>query len=337
MEVLKKDARLLLAKSEAAFWKALDGERPDLILLDVRFGGSDGMEILRRARQRADTGDVPVIMMTSPNDLAEIESLESGAADFFSKPLKANLLRSRVLAHCARSVKLLEERQAREDLLRENRQQSLEIGAIKEATIMALVNIACVRDNETGNHLLRTQAYVKLIANRMVEKGSAELTSAQIEMMSRCAPLHDVGKVGIPDRILLKPGPLDAEEFEVMKTHAKLGHDALSSVVETAQSSDFLMTAMEIAGAHHEKWDGSGYPQGLAGARIPLSARIMACADVYDALISERPYKKAFSHQKALEIIEQGKGRHFDPDVVEAFMDIAERVKEVASELADKA
>jgi putative two-component system response regulator len=201
-----------------------------------------------------------------------------------------------------------------------------------------MASLAETRDNETGNHIRRTQNYVKALALKLQNhpRFASELGDATIEALYKSAPLHDIGKVGIPDRILLKPGKLDADEFEIMKTHTTLGYEAiLHAERDIAFESDFLRYAKEIAYGHQEKWDGSGYPRGLQGEAIPLSARLMALADVYDALISRRVYKKAFTHEQAIGIIMEGRGKHFDPDIVDGFLCITDEFRSIASQHAD--
>ncbi|KXF81728.1 HD-GYP domain-containing protein [Enterovibrio coralii] len=213
-----------------------------------------------------------------------------------------------------------------------------EINKARDATIIGLSTLAEVRDNETGAHILRTQCYVKALAIQMrkTPKYAEYLSDETIDLLYKSAPLHDVGKVGIPDAILLKPGKHTDEEFEIMKTHAQLGADALSITEKNADGIAFLQFAKEIAATHHEKWDGSGYPKGLAGEDIPLSGRLMALADVYDALISKRVYKPAFSHEKAKSIILEGNGTHFDPAVVDAFLVCEKEFTEIADRYRDK-
>lgn len=208
----------------------------------------------------------------------------------------------------------------------------------RDATIVALASLAEARDNETGAHIKRTQYYVKALADHMsrLPEYQAELTPQTIDLIFKAAPLHDIGKVGIPDSILLKPGKLTDDEFVIMKTHAQLGADALQEAVESVSDNAFLRHAQDIAANHHEKWDGSGYPMGKSGEQIPLSARLMALADVYDALISKRVYKPAFSHDKAKGIILEGAGRHFDPQVIEAFLACEEAFVEIAQIYQDK-
>ena len=208
-----------------------------------------------------------------------------------------------------------------------------EVEQMQDATILALASLAETRDNETGAHILRTQQYVKVLAEHLKDhpRFASVLSESMIELIYKSAPLHDAGKVGIPDAILLKPGRLTDEEYDVMKQHPMIGSQALTTAQATLGASSFLSVACEIMETHHEKWDGSGYPDGLAGNDIPVSGRLMALADVYDALISERVYKPAFSHQQAREIIIEGSGSHFDPDVVEAFLALEDAFQEIAA------
>ncbi|MCW9055181.1 MAG: HD domain-containing protein [Gammaproteobacteria bacterium] len=213
-----------------------------------------------------------------------------------------------------------------------------ELQKTQDVTIISLASLAETRDNETGAHILRTQRYVKAIARAVQHhpRFSNQLNDEIIELLYKSAPLHDIGKVGIPDRILLKPEKLDNDEFEIMKTHATLGNEALKQAEEELGGTSFLSYAREIALTHHEKWDGSGYPEGLKGDEIPLSGRLMAIADVYDALISKRVYKPAFTHEEAMKIIKQGKGSHFDPDLIEAMLNIEDKFISIAKQYADK-
>lgn len=213
-----------------------------------------------------------------------------------------------------------------------------EVQTTRDVAIVSLAALAESRDNETGAHILRTQEYVKALAIHLSssEKFSSLLTPSYIDLLYKSAPLHDVGKVGIPDAVLLKPGKLTDEEFDIMKGHPQIGADALSIAERRMGSSSFLKLAREISLSHHEKWDGSGYPNSLSGESIPLSGRLMALADVYDALISKRIYKPAFSHEKAKGIILEGRGQHFDPEVVDAFLSVEEEFKQIAAHYKDK-
>ncbi|MCM2331932.1 MAG: HD domain-containing protein, partial [Pseudomonas sagittaria] len=209
---------------------------------------------------------------------------------------------------------------------------------VQDVTIEMMASLAETRDNETGNHIRRTQNYVRTLARHLQQhpRFSAFLTDTHIELLFKSAPLHDIGKIGIPDSILLKPGRLDQHEFDVMKTHAALGAEAIARAEQHAgREIPFLRIAKEIAHSHHEKWDGSGYPQGLIGDEIPVAARLMAIADVYDALISSRVYKAPMSHEEATKIISAGRGCHFDPDMVDAFLELQEAFQQIAARYAD--
>jgi putative two-component system response regulator len=226
-----------------------------------------------------------------------------------------------------------------EFLVREIDRRTRELQIVQDVTIMAMASLAETRDNETGYHVKRTQWYVKELALKLREhpRFAPALTPNDIDLLFKSAPLHDIGKIGIPDHILLKPGKFTPEEFEIMKRHTTIGHDAILAAESRLNiPNSFLRVAREIAHCHQEKWDGSGYPRGLKGEEIPVSARLMAVADVYDALISPRVYKPPFSHEKAVEIISQGVGSHFDPDVVAAFLEISIRFQEIAGHFTDK-
>ncbi len=297
--------------------------RPDLILLDIMMPEMDGFEVLHRLRANPATREIPVIFVTALDDRqAEVQGLEAGAVDFISKPFLPAIVLARVATQ-------LELKRARDRLRDENLWLEQEVNRrmeenaqIQEVSIRALAHLAEIRDLETGNHLLRTQGYVRALADRLRHhpRFAAILTDRYIEVLVRSAPLHDIGKVGIPDQILLKPGRLTPDEWEIMKTHAALGSDAIAwAEHSTPRRLEFLALAREIARWHHERWDGTGYPDGLSGEQIPASARLMALADVFDALVSVRVYKDAIPYPKARAIIDQGRGTHFDPDVVDAF------------------
>jgi putative two-component system response regulator len=312
---------------------------PDLVLLDVVMPEMDGHETCRRLKQHPGTADIPVIFLTSriePED--EEMGLSLGAADYIAKPISPPI----VLARVATQLSLKNARQFLQDQNRHLEhlviERTRQVMQMQEATILAMASLAETRDNETGNHIRRTQAYVAALARRLRDhpRFRAVLSDDNIDLLYKSAPLHDIGKVGVPDRILLKPGKLDAEEFELMKLHTVYGRDAILAVEKhLGGSNGFLTFAREIAYSHQEKWDGSGYPQGLQGDAIPVSARLMAVADVYDALISRRVYKPAFSHEEAVGIMRQGHGTHFDPDILDAFLQIEEDFRAIAHRYRD--
>jgi putative two-component system response regulator len=308
----------------AALRHAIQEPRPDLILLDVMMPDMDGFEVLDRLKADPATRDIPVVFLTALSEADDEErGLALGAADYVTKPIKPSVVLTRVRTQleAKRGRDLLRDQNAFLENEVERRRSENEL--IQAVSIRALTHLAETRDRETGNHILRTQGYVRVLARRLRNhpRFSTTLSARYIDLLVRSAPLHDIGKVGIPDYILQKPGPLVAREWEVMKTHARLGADALELAERDLQQSDgFLVLAKEIARGHHERWDGKGYPDGLAGDAIPLSARLMALADVFDALISRRVYKTAMAPADAREIIAAGRGTQFDADVTDAFL-----------------
>ncbi len=353
-ELLHSQYRVLAATSGEAALRVAGGQpRPDLILLDVMMPGMDGYEVLARLRQDAATRDIPVVFLTALSGAQDEENgLHLGAADYITKPIKPALVLARVETQLVakRARDWLKDQNA--ILEAEVARRMIENDLTQRVSIRALAHLAETRDPETGNHILRTQSYVQRLANglRRNRRFEAILTDRYIDLLSRSAPLHDVGKVGIPDLILLKPGPLTPDEWVVMQTHAKLGSDAIEQAERDIEMSlEFLVLAKEIAHWHHEKWNGRGYPDGLAGEDIPISARLMALADVFDALVTPRVYKSAMPFTEARDIIAGERGGHFDPDVTDAFLAgfddfvaIAERYRDVlgsaeaAAELAPR-
>jgi putative two-component system response regulator len=339
-ELLTPLYRVRAAVSGAAALRIAASEpRPDLILLDVMMPGMDGYEVLARLREDPATRDTPVIFVTAM-DATEDEQhgLDLGAVDYITKPLRTAIVLSRVHTH-------LELKAARDQLRHHNHFLEAEVARrmgenqiIQDVSIRALANLAETRDPETGNHILRTQGYIEALARQLQShpRFSGFLTERTIAALVKSAPLHDIGKVGIPDHVLLKPGRLDAEEWGVMQGHARLGSDAIEGAErESHHAVEFLVLAKEIARWHHERWDGSGYPDGLKGDAIPVSARLMALADVFDALINRRVYKEPMSLEQARAIIVEGRGSHFDPDVVDAFVAIFDQFRAIALRYRD--
>ena len=315
------------------------GPLPDLVLMDVVMPDMDGYAVCRALQADARTAELPVIFLTASNDVAdEVKGFESGAVDYITKPISPPTLLARVKNHLLLTEARRYLRTQNEELERRVGHRTQEIGMLQEATIVALASLAETRDNETANHVRRTQRYVRILAQELQKQTrfAKFITPEWLESLFRSSALHDIGKVGIPDRILLKPGKLTDAEFEIMKTHSRLGSDAIAAAERHLESSStFLAMAGEIALSHHEKWDGKGYPLGLSGEDIPLAARLMALADVYDALISKRVYKPAFPHEKAVAIIREGRGNHFDPVLVDAFEQVCEQFRQLALELPD--
>ena len=283
-----------------------------MVVSDWSMPNIDGLELTRRLRRGGFGGYIYIIMLTSRDTAdATVEGLRAGADDFISKPFDPAELIARI--HVGQRVLQLETR---------------------EALIFSLAKLAESRDLATGQHIERVQEFSRCLAVTLsLQAKFADVITPQfIHLIHQTSPLHDIGKVGIPDNILLKPGRLTAEEFEVIKTHPVIGAETLQGAIDRSPGASFLQMAHEITLSHHEKYDGSGYPHGLAGDAIPLSARIVALADVYDALTSDRVYKKAFSHAKAADIIVSDREKHFDPDVVDAFVDSAKRFQEIVQE-----
>jgi putative two-component system response regulator len=260
--------------------------------------------------------------------------------DYITRPINPQILLSRVKAHLAGSSRAQALRVDNEYLEFEVSKRARELAAMQQVTILAMASLAEVRDQDTGNHLRRTQNYIRALSNHLRHhpRFSSYLTSSVIDLLFKCAPLHDIGKVGIPDRILLKPGRYEPHEFVIMKNHPALGYEALLRAEKAAgEPMEFLEIAKQIVYSHHEKWDGSGYPQGLGGEAIPIPARLMALADVYDALVCQRVYKAGMRHEQAVQIIVEGRGMHFDPDVVDAFLELELEFQEIALRFADSA
>jgi putative two-component system response regulator len=327
----------------------------DLILLDVLMPEVDGFEVCRRVKADHRLRNIPVLFLSSLESAAdEAAGLSLGAEDFIHKPFSPPVVLARVQNHLkiSRMTRLLKNRnEDLEQLVVERTHQILEqseelmrqkqeVIVAQGATITAFCSLAEARDNETGNHIRRTQHYVKTLAEQLRDhhRFRDQLNDEVIQLLFKSAPMHDIGKVAIPDVILHKPGKFDPEEWAEMQRHCEYGRNAIAQAeVELGQErSQFLRYAREIAYCHHEKWDGSGYPQGLKGEDIPLSARLMAVADVYDALISERVYKPAYPHEQAMAMILEGRGTHFDPDMVDALMEIAPSFKAIAQRFSDE-
>ncbi len=331
----------LVAKNGQQALKRASGDpAPELILLDIMMPDMDGYEVLQRLKSDPKTGHIPVIFVTARGEVDdETKGFDLGAVDYITKPFSPPVVKARVRTHMAltRAQHQLEEYS--HTLEEKVAERTRELALTQDVTIHSLASLAETRDNETGNHIRRTQHYVQVLAEELSKhpKYKRQLDDATIQLLFKSAPLHDMGKVGIPDDMLLKTGKLTDAEFAIMKTHTTLGRDAITIAEGSLGSGDsFLRFIREIAYTHHEKWDGSGYPEGLAGEEIPLAGRLMAIADVYDALISKRVYKPAFSHEKAVSIIEQDKGGHFEPEIVEVFLSITESFQEIARKFSDQ-
>jgi putative two-component system response regulator len=340
VDLLKKDYKTVVAKDgEQALRRARATPPPDLMLLDVVMPGMNGYEVCRQLKEDPVTRDIPVVFLTIKSEVDdELRGFELGAADYIAKPMSPPIVVARVRTHLALS-------RARRTLAEQNRlleahergPSGQTLSRAYDAALFALATLAETRDAAGGRHVRRIPRYLGALAERLRghPRFAAELDAAAVDLLFRTAPLHDIGKAGVPDRILLKPGPLGPEEWQEMQRHARYGHDALLRAERELGAGPFLSTARAMALNHHERWDGSGYPQGLAGEAIPLAGRLMAPADVYDALTRRVCYRGPIPHERALEVIRQGAGSHFDPDVAAAFLALGDEIRRIATRYAD--
>ncbi|MBF0097583.1 MAG: two-component system response regulator [Magnetococcales bacterium] len=333
--LLRESYRVKVANNGFRALELAKSAPPDLILLDIMMPEMDGYEVCRRLKATAETKRTPVIFLTAKIAIEDEElGFAVGAIDFIHKPISPAIVIARVRAHLESKSwqNFLEDRNGL--LQKEVEKRLAEVHHLRDALMFSMISLAEFRDECTGNHILRTQEYVRLLAERLAQRPSHStlLTPPFIADLVKSAPLHDIGKIAIPDHILMKPGKLTAAEFEIMKSHAARGHEILKRSGQfLGEQASFLSMAMDIALYHQEWWNGSGYPEGLAGQRIPLSARLMAVADVYDALCSVRPYKRAMTHVQAVVILQEGSGRHFDPELIDVFLELSQEFVEVAS------
>jgi len=338
VEVLGDEYELSVATDGISALDNVRKEAPDLILLDIMMPKMSGFEVCYYLQLNAKTREIPIIFLTAMADIeSKSKGFQSGAVDYIIKPFEVMEVKARVKTHLMLRLARLELSMQNEILEEKVKRRTEELDLTQETTIDAMAVLAEYRDPETGSHILRTKNYVRLLAVelRKKEKYQTIFDDKTIDMYYKSAALHDIGKVGIRDEILLKPGKLTKEEFEEMKKHTIIGYEAIQGAARRLGENSFLRYAMEFARYHQEKWDGSGYPDGLDGENIPLPGRIMAVADVYDALISKRVYKPPFSHKKAVFTIINESGSHFDPEIVEAFCEIENDFRNIALAYAD--
>lgn len=316
--ILRGLYRVIIATNGADALALANQNTVDLILLDVMMPDLSGYEVCQRLKSNMVTRDIPVIFVTSLGDQCdEARGLELGAVDYLQKPCHADIVRLRVKIH-------LENHNQNLALERRVSERTLELENSRKEVVRRLGRAAEYRDNETGMHVIRMSKVSRLIAL------AAGISAKQADLLLDAAPMHDVGKIGIPDHILLKPGGLDSQEWDLMRTHSQIGADIIGD-----HDSDLLRLARSVALTHHEKWDGSGYPQGLAGEAIPIEGRIVAIADVFDALTSDRPYKKAWSTHQAIEYMKSQSGIGFDSRLLECFLSILPEVEQVRARFSD--
>jgi putative two-component system response regulator len=316
--VLEDYYRIMTMPSASKMFTFLEKVIPDLILLDIEMPEMDGFGALERLKTASEWSEIPVIFLTGRND-AEVEArgFEMGAVDFITKPFSAPVLINRIKTHL--------------DIDEIIRERTAKLHGLQNSIVAVLADMVETRDKGTGGHIERTSMYIKVLIKEMKERGlyADEMRGWDVEKIISSARMHDLGKISITDIIVNKPGKLTDDEFEVMKSHAREGERIIDEIISRTGEGDFLVNAKVFAGTHHERWDGKGYPRGLQGTEIPLQGRIMAIVDVYDALVSERPYKKAFSDEEAISIIMQNSGTHFDPQIADLFYEARDHIKAV--------
>ena len=307
--------------------KALEKKSADLILLDVDMPEMDGFDVIQRIKSNSERAHIPVIFLTAKSDSAsELEGLSLGAVDYITKPFSPPLLLKRIELH----LRLEEFNKNLQNMVDEKTKTVLEL---QNVVLGTMANLVECRDEVTGGHIERTQSYLRILLEALYQSGSRrrEVSAWDTELLIQSAQLHDIGKISIDDNILRKPGKLTPEEFGKIKEHTEVGGRIIEGIKLKTSQQAFLEQAGILALTHHEKWDGSGYPNALKGMEIPLQGRLMAIADVYDALISDRPYKDAFTHEQAVEIIKKDSGRHFDPDLVTLFLSVSDEFSQVST------
>ena len=349
-DLLKTFYEVYPVQSAAGLFELLEDVTPNLILLDIEMPEVNGYEALRRLKADKRYADIPVIFLTSKSDAeSEMEGFDLGASDYMTKPFSGPLLLKRI-SHQLLLVQQRNELLAKQaeliasqaklkgyadNLEMRVKEKTAEVTDLQNAIIATVADLVEFRDEFTGGHINRTQRYLQVIIDEMIAEDiyTDEVSKWNMEFFHPAAQLHDVGKIGISDTILNKPGKLDSEEFEIMKSHVTIGVDAIERIMSETREHVFLNHALLITGTHHEKWDGTGYPVGLRGLNIPIEGRLMAIADVYDALISVRPYKNAFTHEEACKIIEDSAGSHFDPVLVDLLINVKEKFEQISQEV----
>jgi putative two-component system response regulator len=328
---LAEHYNVLTLNSGERLLKVLEKNIPDLILLDIEMPDMSGYDVIKIIKSKPEIEKIPVVFLTSKNDSeSELEGLSLGAVDYIFKPFSTPLLLKRISLH----LKLADFNNNLQEMVEAKTKSVLEL---QNALLKAMAELVEYRDKITGGHIERTTSYLGILLRAMIKQGlHKEKTSAwNLDLLLQSAQLHDVGKIAVRDGILQKPGKLTSEEFEDIKKHTVFGKEVIENIKKNTTEQSFMEYAGIFAETHHEKWDGSGYPKGLKGEEIPLEGRLMAIADVYDALVSERPYKKAFTHEEAVKIIMNDSGKHFDPDLVGLFVSVADEFNKAHLEFGD--
>lgn len=334
-KILGKEYRIAAANSGMAAFKYLERNKPDLILLDINMPQMNGFEAFEKMKENEEYENIPVIFLTADNSVeTETRCFQAGAIDFVGKPFVPDILISRV----KRTLELERYHTSLESMVKEQAEiitsRTRRISEIQEHVIVGMANLIESRDGSTGKHVKNTQMYVKLIADELYRRNLYPelLKEEYIQNLCKAAPLHDVGKIKVPDRILQKPGKLTEEEYRIMKLHTEYSQDIIQDIIGDVEDEEYVKIAKDIALYHHERWDGKGYPRGLAGEEIPLCARIMSLADVFDALYEERCYKPAIRPLgNVMLVLEEGKGTQFDPVITDVFLDMEDKLREMLS------
>ena len=325
-EALKEQYRVMTLPSAAKMFTLIDKITPDMILLDIEMPEMDGFEALNRLKNSSSHAGIPVIFLTSMTDASiEARGFQLGAIDFITKPFSAPVLINRIKTHLGID-ELIRERTS------QLREKTVQLQKLQNGIVFVVADMIEKRDKGTGGHVDRTATYLKILIDAMMVHGAYtdEIIDMDWDLLISSARLHDVGKISIPDSVLNKPDKLTNEEFEIMKTHSMEGENIIDQIaLRTGSNMEFLHNAKFFAGYHHERWDGQGYPRGLEGVNIPLQGRIMAIVDVYDALTSERPYKKPFTSEESVAIIMDNAGKQFDPLIAEAFYNARDKFEAV--------
>lgn len=332
-KILLPHYRIAASNSGKAALKYLENNHPDLILLDINMPEMDGFEVMEELRRNEETAGIPVIFLTAENQAeTEIKCFQVGAVDFVGKPFIPDILLSRV----GKTIELEQYRHNLERMVKEQADKITEdarrISMIQDSVIIGMANLIESRDGSTGKHVKNTQTYVKMIVDELHRRNlfPVQLTPEYIQNICKAAPLHDVGKIKVPDAVLQKPGKLTPEEFETMKLHTTYSRKIIHTIIGDVEDAEYVQIVEDIAMYHHERWDGTGYPAGLAGDRIPLAARIMSVADVFDALYEERCYKPPIRPiERIMQIMMEGRGTQFDPVIIDVFTEMLPMLKEV--------
>ncbi|MDR2739137.1 MAG: response regulator [Treponema sp.] len=326
--ILSQKYDIITIPSGEKFFVLLEKVQPNLILLDVEMPGMNGYEVLKRLKANPKYADIPVIFLTSRSDTSsELEGLSLGAIDYISKPFSPPLLLKRIELHLLVVTQTERLKEFNTNLQQMVKAKTKTVLDMQNSVLKTVANLVEYRDEVTGGHIERTRGYLEILLDAMFAQKlhADEIKTWDRDFFLQSSQLHDVGKISIRDNILLKPDKLTDEEFNIMKKHTLFGVQIIEEIQKDTSESSFLTYAKILAGTHHEKWNGTGYPYGLAGENIPLGGRLMAIADVYDALISVRPYKTPLTHEKAMQIIVEGKGTQFDPDLIELFLSVADK------------